>query len=1100
MLRLGKFTDAIERGDERRSSLRKENATMYSDFISQNPGASVEERMEFANGLIQETGVGTRGLPTKSTMSSKVKTYRDEQDRIATDRAASLERDRLAALRTSMQDSKDIIAAAAQANMTDDEVKKLYEDFNLSPAEGDDGGDAVASRRKAIDKLRFNNWVSEHQELITAYYANPTKGMYDRLYSDGGEFAEQVEDRYKPVYEGTYTQLELDYSAELRDLVLTEGMNKAQFSAALKTLKEKYPADVTGKLTEFTENQVLVRGETVDAEDQEASLRLDQELIAAAANASTDKEAYDIQVQGIKLKYTDAQIKLSTTQILRSEEDKNSRLKTAKTEAQRVFFSNAENELTKLTENGTSQLLFAGQVERFKTEAVAAGFEVPPNFGGIQEGQRLSFEEDEQKKATESFLGNARYRMQSLASQENATQESLTSLTDLLRKEATAGGITLPVDFGIKAQTQFVAADKLRKADNLKDFMTNANGLLDELALDPDTTQDQFDAKLRLMKSQAKNNGLELGETFGDDQATKLKGELDKRADEITVQQQDLIETAVDQSANDVTQAVKDNDNFETVVRDLEDAISRDPNIEGDIKLSPELRATLQKMFDDEVKQLKIDIDAFASGVVAKSDDYNNVLNRSKEQFVANFVLQLEATGQGNIQDAKDRFGEVAEDTFDNIVSTVRAANNDQEVANIQAAVADMNTSRIMPPSKDHQSLLTGLLKVPEIVGGDADAKVVAANTVSIVSAVYSTARAFAEDNNIFLTDRMIEKIGATLVAETQGQHVVGTKFDPKIVQTAVELAFRQEIMGDEGNMPLELEAYFLALEEAKAQSIIGMDEEQKTIFKASYERFRREAAEDRFDIFGATFEGDVSRSDGLQSQSLTVVNGATQKADLIEGKFAEIESLIGDDFINAEDLVAGMTSLVEAQALALPTIRLQIKNAGREISKLTALLRTNVYKKSENRAAVSTRIEELKVSLDGLANAEARIENAKSEINSLNERVAIEVDAFDLREQQTIETNATSARDAELIAARQKAARILVNRTLNDGTIEEWDDRDEQRDAERLTSSENVELERLIKLDEVPEGVDLHQRRWTNGFNVRRKAVTKWLLSQPVE
>ena len=100
MIRLGKFTDAIQAGDERRSSLRKENATLYSEFISQNPGASLEERTKFANNLIQQTGVGSRGLPTKSTMKGAVDKYQKEEARKAAAAAKTANLPLLHTLRT----------------------------------------------------------------------------------------------------------------------------------------------------------------------------------------------------------------------------------------------------------------------------------------------------------------------------------------------------------------------------------------------------------------------------------------------------------------------------------------------------------------------------------------------------------------------------------------------------------------------------------------------------------------------------------------------------------------------------------------------------------------------------------------------------------------------------------------------------------------------------------------------------------------------------------------------------------------------------------------------------------------------------------------
>ena len=1101
MLRLGKFTDAIERGDERRSSLRKENATMYSDFISQNPGASVEERMEFANGLIQETGVGTRGLPTKSTMSSKVKTYRDEQARIATDRAASLERDRLAALRQMQTDRISVLENAARLNSSPEETAKALAAFGIKTDKN-----STDDLQDQVNKLRFNSWQKEHQELIAAYYKNPSKAAYDRLASEGTDFASEIESRYKTVYEGTYDRLLKEYKAERRELDLKTGLSQAQYDAELLSLNEKYPSDAIKDIRGFEQVQDGVREGTVKEEDLAASLRLNQLIVVEAQRRNTTEAEYDNAVQGILLQFTPEQRKLSEDQIATSKENKAGVLGAAKTLAQKQFISNANSLLTGLTENGTSSDIFQGEVKRLKAEALTAGYELPANFGDMQKEARNTNETSTQKEKSDKFVADALYRMQALAMQSGATQESLTALTDKLRKEGTADGHTLPTDFGAKSQAIFIAADALRSTEELATFSTTANGNLDALALSADTTQALFDAALRSVKQQALDKGLELDLDFGESQQVTLDVELKKREDLINETQGDLIENAVTQSADEVAQAVRDNKGFEDILANIESAISTSSGVVGDIKLDDELTEKLKEMFDASTEQLKIDIDAYARSTLTSGstvEGQSEVLNRTKEQFVEDFVLSLEASAQGSIKGAKERFSDIAEDTFDGIISAVRTNNNQQEVADINMAIFTMNESRQLPPAEGQLEILKSLLMTPSIVGVGDDA--VGQNTAEIVSSAYIAARKFAQDSGIFLTDEMMQDIGAFLGdpnadATNETAHVAGSTFDVGYVQQAVQEAFIKQILSDEGNMPLESEAYLFALEEVQADNtagIVALDREQLFKFKTAFEKYRREAAEDKFDIFGSSFENDVGRSDDVQSNIVVTGEETAALAATVEEKFATIASLVGEDFITATDLVASMTGYVKSQEDQLPRIIAQKSVAKKELSKLQTLLRTQVYKKSDNRAVVQQRIDELSASVTILLDAEARITKSRDELNLLAERVPIEIAAQDVRVSDAADTLEAETNDAAIIAARALAEQVSTNRTDVDNNRITMT-RAEKLLSKRLTSGETTQLEELIVMDEPPEGSGIRQVRWKNGGDYyRRGATTEWLLDQ---
>ena len=76
---LNEFSKALQRGEERRKADRLDNARLYNDFLSSNPGATVQERMDYANNLIKETGAGLGGLPSKAQMQRNYDKYKKKK-------------------------------------------------------------------------------------------------------------------------------------------------------------------------------------------------------------------------------------------------------------------------------------------------------------------------------------------------------------------------------------------------------------------------------------------------------------------------------------------------------------------------------------------------------------------------------------------------------------------------------------------------------------------------------------------------------------------------------------------------------------------------------------------------------------------------------------------------------------------------------------------------------------------------------------------------------------------------------------------------------------------------------------------------------------
>ena len=89
---LSEFSKALRDGEERRKADRLDNARLYNDFLSSNPGATVQERMDYANNLIKETGAGLGGLPSKAQMQRNYDKYKKEEAKKGSRRSASKKR------------------------------------------------------------------------------------------------------------------------------------------------------------------------------------------------------------------------------------------------------------------------------------------------------------------------------------------------------------------------------------------------------------------------------------------------------------------------------------------------------------------------------------------------------------------------------------------------------------------------------------------------------------------------------------------------------------------------------------------------------------------------------------------------------------------------------------------------------------------------------------------------------------------------------------------------------------------------------------------------------------------------------------------------
>lgn len=200
----GQIAEALERGREKRQATRLENARLYNEFVRLNPGATTQERLDYANNLIKTTGAGNAGLPTKAQMERNYNKYKEEEARKAAARAQAAEQRRLAAIRQSYQDAATISKVLAPQFGTEgfsDLVKKNAESLNI-PSE------MFTMIEENAGKEAYNDWAKNNQVLIQTYMNDPTKAGYEALTTAPG--ADLFGDRLKSSYEQAYINAETE--------------------------------------------------------------------------------------------------------------------------------------------------------------------------------------------------------------------------------------------------------------------------------------------------------------------------------------------------------------------------------------------------------------------------------------------------------------------------------------------------------------------------------------------------------------------------------------------------------------------------------------------------------------------------------------------------------------------------------------------------------------------------------------------------------------------------------------------------------------------------------------------------------------------------
>ena len=239
---LSDATNAYEKAQDRRKETRKENARLYNEFIRLNPGATTQERLDYANKLIKDTGVGSAGLPTKAQMQSNYNKYRAaEAKKAAAEAQAKKDRERRLALENLTNSVKVGQALAGNYGDTNFEadLKKQFEALGIDES-------LLPNATNAAQTQAWGQWMTQNKGLIDAYVANPNQAALDALIAAGGAtWTDKITGSYKPVLDRHLNELRLQSKIDIERL---RGMTdkKAQ-DAQILILEQKY-ADIAAEL------------------------------------------------------------------------------------------------------------------------------------------------------------------------------------------------------------------------------------------------------------------------------------------------------------------------------------------------------------------------------------------------------------------------------------------------------------------------------------------------------------------------------------------------------------------------------------------------------------------------------------------------------------------------------------------------------------------------------------------------------------------------------------------------------------------------------------------------------------------------------------
>ena len=253
---LSEFSKALRDGEERRKADRLDNARLYNDFLSSNPGATVQERMDYANNLIKETGAGLGGLPSKAQMQRNYDKYKKEEAKKEAEEARlKKERERKIALenrRLAKEIGTDLATMYGQDGF-DDQLKIQFEEFGINP-------DLIPAATANAKEAAWTKWKTDNNNLIQAYMDNPTKENLEAIKTAAGTlWMDDATNAYQGRHDSWLKSNKNKFAMELEELART-ATSIEDYRSKLKSLKLKYP-DEAYEDTDFgdTEEAIVQR-------------------------------------------------------------------------------------------------------------------------------------------------------------------------------------------------------------------------------------------------------------------------------------------------------------------------------------------------------------------------------------------------------------------------------------------------------------------------------------------------------------------------------------------------------------------------------------------------------------------------------------------------------------------------------------------------------------------------------------------------------------------------------------------------------------------------------------------------------------------------
>lgn len=962
MLRLGKFTEAIERGDERRSSLRKENAGLYADFVRDNPGASIDERTDYAQTLINDTGVGSRGLPTRAAMQKSVDTYKKAEATKAAAAARAAESRKQAAIRQRFTDVESIMANAAAMGQDKAYVEGLLTEFGYEL----DGIDAIMT---GVKDKQFQEWQKDNEAAIQSYLESPTKAGYDLLLSRGGDFKENITTLFKSQYEASEETQSKELKIALE--VLASATDQADYDRQLRDLRNKYPDAVFNKVkSEVSLTEGLFEGNM--------KTKLAEEVVTARAKLE-ELSNEDSTPQDYERKRD--QFLLTLSEDVRAEVSKG-----GDGSIVNGYGANFDRQMGLRTDASVQKL--RGELSDLSRQNLA------PDDYKVERKELLALYPQAVQDGAAEFVTQANTNFKETTSERLEAEvarltselDVLTMRTDItpeLYKEMLANKLA---QYSTEAQAaaqaaiaedkaNFTERDAARTAKTKETFSSEALFNLNKLVMEPATTQEALTARINKDKRDATALGFKLGETFGDDAQAKFdekKAERDKNEEaRVTSLVNSQTEAALNAAINDTS--------FEAVRTKLEADLSA--NEGRNVVLNTQQIKLLQAQFDKGQSQLQANMTDLATGQVKDITQYASAVAQSKKEFVDSFVIQMQAGSNGGVANARMRFGTLAEETYDNIISAIREQNNQIEVEKIRKAVTEMNASRDNVTLSDAVKANKALLENPTIIG-TANKDEIPGIVADISQDLLVKATRMASELDIPLTEEVYEQMVLNLA---NGEHVPGQKFDPNLIRASLLNAFGATV-DNAPNGGLERMAFQEALE-AVGHDMLSLSQATPAEFRAfgqEFKKARTQMATETYDIFGSSFAEDVERSTPLVQDATKVSVDNDPKIAEALALMEPLLSLSVDGYIAADPPIDVINEAATSIGNLVPTLAASIEDIDTELRRLDALSRTSIYKTSEHAQSVTERIQQLTALRNANQNTISQIEYAQEKYKEL--------------------------------------------------------------------------------------------------------------------